>query len=228
MGGLAGGLLGAGLFGLLTGNGFFGGIGGFFSIIGFLLQIALLAVLARFAYNWWQTRNLAPAGARPRPTMAAFAGGAGFGAGAAPQRPKPEPLQLSAADFPAFERLLAETQDAYGREDVAALSRLATPEMVRYFNEELGQRRQKGLVNRISGVKLLQGDLAEAWQEGRDEYATVAMRFALIDVTQERATDRVVSGDPTQPMQSTEVWTFRRPAGSARDAWRLSAIQPTA
>ena len=130
----------------------------------------------------------------PRPTMAAFAGGAGFGAGAAPQRPKPEPLQLSAADFPAFERLLAETQDAYGREDVAALSRLATPEMVRYFNVELGQRRQKGLVNRISGVKLLQGDLAEAWQEGRDEYATVAMRFALIDVTQERATDRVVSG----------------------------------
>jgi predicted lipid-binding transport protein (Tim44 family) len=228
MGGLAGGLLGAGLFGLLTGNGFFGGIGGFFSIIGFLFQIALLAMLARFAFNWWQTRNAAPAGAGPRPTMAAFTGGAGFGAGAAPQRPKPQPLQLSAADFPAFERLLNETQDAYSREDSAALSRLATPEMVRYFNEELDQRRQKGLVNRISGVKLLQGDLAEAWQEGRDEYATVAMRFALIDVTQERATGRVVSGDPTQPTQSTELWTFRRPAGSGPDAWRLSAIQPAA
>jgi predicted lipid-binding transport protein (Tim44 family) len=229
MGGLAGGLLGAGLFGLLTGHGFFGGIGGFFSIIGFLFQIALLAVLARFAFNWWQSRNLLPAGgARPRPTMAAFTGGAGFGAGAASQRPNSQPLQLSAADFPAFERLLAETQDAYGREDAAALSRLATPEMVRYFNEELEQRRQKGLVNRISGVKLLQGDLAEAWQEGRDEYATVAMRFALIDVTQDRATGQVVSGDPTQPTQSTEVWTFRRPAGSGPDAWRLSAIQPTA
>jgi predicted lipid-binding transport protein (Tim44 family) len=193
-----------------------------------LFQIALLAMLARFAYNWWQNRNLAPAGAGSRPTMAAFTGGAGLGAGTAPQRPKPQPLQLSAADFPAFERLLGETQDAYGREDSAALSRLATPEMVRYFNEELEQRRQKGLVNRISGVKLLQGDLAEAWQEGRDEYATVAMRFALIDVTQERATGRVVSGDPTQPTQSTEVWTFRRPAGSGPDAWRLSAIQPAA
>ena len=30
MGGLAGGLLGAGLFGMLTGHGFFGGIGGLF------------------------------------------------------------------------------------------------------------------------------------------------------------------------------------------------------
>ena len=109
-----------------------------------------------------------------------------------------------------------------------ALGRLATPEMARYFNEELAQRRRQGLVNRISGVKLLQGDLAEAWGEGRDEYATVAMRFALIDVTQERATGRVVSGDPTQPTQSTEVWTFRRPAGSGPDAWRLSAIQPAA
>lgn len=227
MGGLAGGLLGAGLFGLLIGNGFFGGIGGFFSIIGFLLQIALLAVLARFVFNWWQTRNLAPAGAGPRPTMAAFTGGAGFRAGTAPQRPKPQPLQLSAADFPAFERLLGETQDAYGREDSATLSRLATPEMVRYFNEELEMKRRQGVVNRISGVKLLQGDLAEAWREGRDEYATVAMRFALIDVTQDRATGRVVSGDPTQPTQSTEVWTFRRPAGSGPEAWRLSAIQPT-
>ena len=228
MGGLAGGLLGAGLFGLLTGNGFFGGIGGFFSIIGFLFQIALLAMLARFAFNWWQTRNAAPAGAGPRPTMAAFTGGAGFGASAAPQRPKPQPLQLSAADFPAFERLLGETQDAYSREDSATLGRLATPEMVRYFNEELDQRRQNGLVNRISGVKLLQGDLAEAWREGPDEYATVAMRFALVDVTLERASGRVVSGDPTQPTQSTEVWTFRRPAGSGPDAWRLSAIQPAA
>jgi predicted lipid-binding transport protein (Tim44 family) len=226
MGGLAGGLLGAGLFGLLTGNGFFGGIGGFFSIIGFLFQIALLAMLARFAFNWWQGRKLAPAGAGPRPTMAAFTGGGGFDA--APQRAKPLPLQLSAADFPAFERVLAETQEAYGREDSAALGRLATPEMCGYFKEELDQRNQKGLVNRISGVKLLQGDLAEAWREGQDEYATVAMRFALIDVTQERATGRVVSGDPTQPTQSTEVWTFRRPAGSGPDAWRLSAIQPTA
>ena len=145
MGGLAGGLLGAGLFGLLTGNGFFGGIGGFFSIIGFLFQIALLAVLARFAFNWWQTRNLAPAGAGPRPTMAAFTGGAGFGAGAAPQRPKPLPLQLSAADFPAFERLLG--RDARrlwprGRRPRWAGSR--RPKWSDYFNEELDQRRPTG------------------------------------------------------------------------------------
>ena len=38
------------------------------------------------------------------------------------------------------------------------------------------------MINKVSGVKLLQGDLAEAWRENNDEYATVAMRFSLIDV----------------------------------------------
>jgi len=229
MGGLAGGLLGAGLFGMLTGHGFFGGMEGFASMIGFLLQIALLAFLGRMAFVWWRNRNLATAGAGPGPRMSGFDGGLGFGGGAAtPARPRPQPLQLSAADFPAFERLLGATQDAYGREDMDALNRFATPEMVGYFNEELNERRQKGLVNRISGVKLLQGDLAEAWSEGRDEYASVAMRFSMVDVTQDRATGRVVEGDPNQPTQATQIWTFRRPAGAPADAWKLSAMQEAA
>ena len=100
--------------------------------------------------------------------------------------------------------------------------------MAGYFSEELATTRQKGIVNRISGVKLLQGDLAEAWREGSDDYATVAMRFALVDVMEDRATGRIVSGDPTQPTQAKEVWTFRRPAGTGSEAWKLSAIQEAA
>jgi predicted lipid-binding transport protein (Tim44 family) len=230
MGGLAGGLIGAGLFGLLTGHGFFGGMGGFASLIGFLLQIALLAFLARMAYAWWLQRNGAIAGLGGRPGAAPFSFSQpfGFGGGAASARPRPQPLQLSPQDFPAFERLLGATQDAYSREDTDALNRFATPEMVGYFNEELSERRQKGVVNRISGVKLLQGDLSEAWSEGRDEYATVAMRFALVDVVEDRATGRIVEGDPNHPTQVAQVWTFRRPAGAPPDAWKLSALQQTA
>jgi predicted lipid-binding transport protein (Tim44 family) len=218
----------------LTGHGFLGGLEGFASFIGLLFQLALIALLARFAFTWWQNRNAAPAGAgaRPRPTMAAFTGGAGIGGGAAgfgaaPRQPATSPLRLTSEDFPAFERLLGQTQESYSREDVGALSRLATPEMAGYFGEELAASRQKGIVNRLSGVKLLQGDLSEAWREGSDDYATVAMRFALIDVMEDRATGKVVSGDPSQPTEATEVWTFWRPSGSGSDAWKLSAIQQT-
>jgi predicted lipid-binding transport protein (Tim44 family) len=242
MGGLAGGLLGAGLFGLLTGHGFFGGMGGFMSLIGLLLQIALLVFLARLAFNWFAGRNGAAAGAAGRPGASMFAGGSafgrragfgpGFGGGGAaspgPSGSQGAPIRPTKEDFDAFERLLGETQAAYSREDGAGLRRLATPEMVRYLEEELATNRAKGVVNRISDVKLLQGDLSEAWREGADEYATVAMRFALADVTEDRATGKVVSGSATQPTQSTEVWTFRRPAGAGPEAWKLSAIQHTA
>ena len=70
----------------------------------------------------------------------------------------------------------------------------------------------------------MQGDLAEAWREGGADYATVAMRFEIIDTMVERTTGRIVAGDPAKPELVTEVWTFRRPTGGA---WQLSAIQQT-
>lgn len=240
LGGLAGGLLGAGLFGLLTGNGFFGGIGGFMSIIGLLFQIALVVFLARMAFVWWQRRN-APAGVGPQGSTFGFTGGAPFGGrpmggsgagpmgfgGGAPQRPRATPIQIAAGDFNAFERLLGQSQAAYSREDVNALGAVATPEMVRHFDDELETNRRKGVVNRVSDVKLLQGDLSEAWREGSDEYASVAMRFSLNDVLEDRATGKPAPGS-AGPTEATEVWTFRRPAGAGPDAWKLSAIQQAA
>src|SRR3984893_2397739 len=46
-GGLAAGFLGAGLLGMLFGGGMFGGIGGFSSIIGLILQIGLIVFVVR-------------------------------------------------------------------------------------------------------------------------------------------------------------------------------------
>ena len=110
-------------------------------------------------------------------------------------------------------------------EDLNALRRLATPEMASYFNEELTANRRRGVVNRLSGTKLLKGDLSEAWREAGSDYATVAMRYALVDTMVDQATGRIVSGNPNQPDDVTEVWTFVRPAGTGPDSWMLSAIQ---
>lgn len=110
---------------------------------------------------------------------------------------------------------------------MGALRAMATPEMARHFDEELDANRRKGLVNRVTDVKLLQGDLSEAWREGADEYATVAMRFALNDVLEDRATGKPAPGSQG-PTQATEVWTFRRRAGSGPQGWKLSAIQQAA
>ena len=79
------------------------------------------------------------------------------------------------------------------------------------------------MVNKVSNVKLLQGDLAEAWREGDTDYATVAMRYSLVDKTIERTSGRLVEGSD-QPQEVTDVWTFVRPRGGK---WELSAIQQT-
>jgi predicted lipid-binding transport protein (Tim44 family) len=219
-GGLAAGFLGAGLLGMLFGGGMFGGLGGFSSILGLILQIFLIVMVVRLAMSWWQRRHqtaYAGAGAGLG-APSSFRTGTGFGLGSGSA-----PLELIPGDYEAFERVLGEIQAAWSNEDIGKLRTLATPEMVSYFSSDLEQNRARNQVNKVSAVKLLQGDLAEAWRERDTDFASVAMRFSLIDKTLDRTTGRMVDGSD-QPAEVTEVWTFLRPRGAG---WELSAIQQT-
>ena len=220
-GGLAAGFLGAGLLGMLFGGGMFGGLGGLSSILGLILQIGLIVMVVRLAMSWWQRRHqsaYAGAGAGPGAAPSSFRAGTGFGMGSGSA-----PLELTPSDYEAFERLLSEIQAAWSNEDIGKLRTLATPEMVSYFTGDLDANKARNRINKTSAVKLLQGDLAEAWREGETDFASVAMRFSLIDKTLDRTTGQIVDGSD-QPAEVTEVWTFLRPRGAG---WELSAIQQT-
>jgi len=52
-------------------------------------------------------------------------------------------------------------------------------------------------------------------------YATVAMRFSMIDVTRDRL-GQIVAGSPNERVSATEFRTFVRSPGGR---WILSAIQ---
>jgi predicted lipid-binding transport protein (Tim44 family) len=220
LGGFAAGFLGAGLLGMLFGGGMFGGLGGLSSLLGLILQIGLIVILVRMAMSWWQRRHgTAPAYAGATagydaPSNMRAGSGFGLGSGSAP-------LEIGPADYEAFERLLGEIQAAWSKEDIAGLRSLATPEMVSYIANDLAEHKSRNQTNVVSGVKLLQGDLAEAWREGDTDFASVAMRYALVDKTVDNATGRLVKGSD-QPTEATEVWTFLRPRGAD---WELSAIQ---
>ena len=230
--GIGAGLLGAGLFGLLSGSGFFGGLASLAGMFGFLLQIALIAGIVMLAIRFFRRRSepaLAGAGAPyarqgyDAPPAAQRMGGFGMG-GVAAAAPKPEQIELAGEDFNSFERLLGEINAAYSNEDEAALRQRVTPEMFGYFDEDLTENVRRGVVDRVSDVKLQQGDLSEAWREGATDYATVAMRFSLINAVYERSTGRVVDGSATVPQEAKEYWTFLRERGGQ---WKLSAIQQT-
>jgi predicted lipid-binding transport protein (Tim44 family) len=224
LGGLAAGFLGAGLFGLLFGYGLFGGMAGFASIFGLLLQVLLIIVVARLLFAWWQRRNLAaaPAYAAPNPAASHNFGSFSGILNNTRSQSSGEPLTIANSDYSVFERLLGDIQTAYSAEDLSALRAMVTPEMLSYFSEELAANASRGLINRVTEIKLLQGDLAEAWREGRGDYATVAMKFALRDSMVERASGRIVEGGELSEV--TELWTFVRARGGS---WLLSAIQQT-
>lgn len=239
--GLLGGFLGAGLLGLLFGHGLFGGLGGLMSILGLILQIGLVVLLASWAIRMFRSRQQSFAGAGPSGGMS---GGAsyrnaspgpapgpapsGFGSGAAPRGPvqaQTAPLAIEQADYEQFEKSLVGVQTAFSNEDAATLRQLATREMADEFASELAANRSNGVIDRMSDIHFVKGDLAEAWREPDGDYASVAMRYDLIDATIDRATGRVVNGDANRPQQVTEVWTFMRPNGGRTADWRLSAIQ---
>jgi predicted lipid-binding transport protein (Tim44 family) len=240
--GLLGGLLGAGVLGMLFGHGMFGGIGGILSFFGMLLQFALIAGLVMLALRFFRSRNQpamagayarngagmgggpVPGGASPGGLGSALGGLGGSRGPAAPEPPRQpvDAVGIGPADYQAFESRLQAVNAAWDREDTAALRTLCTPEMVAYFGEDLARNQGRGLHDRVRDVRLLQGDLAESWREGPVDYATVAMRFSLVNALVERATGKLVEGDADRPQEVTELWTFRRERGQD---WQLSAIQ---
>jgi predicted lipid-binding transport protein (Tim44 family) len=220
---LMGGLIAAGLASIF-------GIGVLASVLGFVLQFALIAAAAYFVVAFLRNRN--QPGLRP-----AYARGAGQAPRDEVRAPQsfdsngstaPSTLAIGQADLDTFEKLLGDIQTAYGREDIEQLGEKTTPEMLSYFSQDLAENTKQGVHNEVSDVKLLQGDLSEAWRENGSEYATVAMRFSLIDAMVDRANGRVVSGDRTRPTEATELWTFRRDDRARPDGWQLSAIQQAA
>ena len=233
---LVGGLLGAGLFGLLSGAGLFGGLTGFASIIGLLLQVALIGGAIWFVMGFFRRRSqpqyAGAGGASPFANRTAAsnpmeAGNRAWTGGGGSAQNASGPIEIKQEDYQAFEKLLTTIQSAYGREDVNALGAFTTPEMLSYLSGDLAENKRKGVRNEVSDAKFIQGDLSEAWTENGSDYATVAMKYTIIDATVEIATGRVVSGDRTTPQEVVELWTFRRDHRTLTQGWQLSAIQQT-
>lgn len=237
-GSMIGGLIAGGLLGMLLGQGFGGGFG----FLGMLLQIGLIIAAISFAMRFFANRqrtqyaapgagssyNMNPmsnsnASSRPSFSIPSIGGGT---AAAATQKTRQanDEIGLQQADLDRFEHLLTEVQSAYGKEDYATLRHLTTPEAMSYLAEELGENATNGVRNSVSDVRLLQGDVSEAWREDNAEYATLAMRYSSIDAMLNRTTGKLVSGDDRNASETIELWTFVRKSGSD---WTLSAIQGT-
>lgn len=227
-GSFGGALLMGGLIGGLLGFGLFGGGAGFGAILGMLLQVALIGGLIYLVVRLVRGRRQQPAMAggpqgyafQGQPEAKQFGGMGGMKAA-----PAAAPVEIGPQDYQGFERTLVDVNAAWSKRDLTALRAVATPEMVSYFAQDMRDLEARNWRNETRDVRLEQGDLSEAWSEDGEDYATVAMRFSMLDATFDNATNKVVEGSTTERQMVTEIWTFVRKGPGGR--WMLSAIQQT-
>ena len=229
MTGLLGGLVGAGIGGLLFGGGFFHPGLGFGGLFGTLIQLLILFFVVRWLYRRFFANRMAGGGMAPRPAFnagpagSAPGGWAGVAGGMGGSGGTSLPLQLNNEDFRAFDQCFLYVQEAWDNQDLGAIGRAATPEMMGYFREQLTSLQRQGLRNRVSDIRIEGMELSEAWSESGMDYGTVAIRFSMLDVTMD-GSGRIVDGSATTRSLATEVWTFLRARNSH---WVLSGIQQT-
>jgi predicted lipid-binding transport protein (Tim44 family) len=136
-------------------------------------------------------------------------------------------LEVTPADKAAFQQLLIDIQTAWSQQDLAALRRLVTPEMLAYFSTALAEHASQEVQNHVEEVVLVRAEVREAWTEDMTQYATVGMRWSARDYTVSSAKRRgepgyLIAGNELTPTETSEVWTFMR---CQNGKWLLSAIQ---
>ena len=135
--------------------------------------------------------------------------------------------EVTSADKAAFQQLLIEVQTAWSKQDLAALRRFVTPEMLSYFSTALAEQTSLDIANHVEDVVLLRAEVKETWTEDAIRYATIGLRWSARDYTVSLTKQRgepgyLIEGNEETPTEAGEVWTFMR---YQNGKWLLSAIQ---
>jgi hypothetical protein len=211
-----------GLFGGWVGSMLFHSMGGIGYAFGGLFHLLIFGVLAWLLFRLLSGGFAARAGqgwgAMPRSAGAAAAPATSY---------RGRDMTVGDSDLNDFQAIHGAVQEAWGHGDLARLRPLMTPEMLGYFSEEMTKNASQGVQNLVSNVRLVKGEVSEAWDEGDLQYATAYLRWSAIDQVLRLGSgpgvpDAVVGGDPRTPVEQEEMWTFVRQRGGR---WLLSAIQ---
>jgi predicted lipid-binding transport protein (Tim44 family) len=129
-----------------------------------------------------------------------------------------DPVQFLAGARAAFELVVG----AFAKGDKAALRPLLSDAVFGPFSSAIDERvaAKETLETRI--VRLASAEIVEAGLSGRTAEVTVKLVSEQINVT--RAVDAsIVDGNPEQPVEKTDFWSFARDTRSSDPNWVLVA-----
>lgn len=236
-----GGFLGSMLFSGLAGATGLGGMGGGMGGSGFgMLEILLFGGLAYFLYRKYKASK-APALATGNGSTAYqdAAYQSSTATGYANNPPVQEALPFNGIDYrsltmmdPSFDanQFLKTAQDnffkiqgAWNKQDSNALRGLCGGELMKSWEDELGQMKLRGERNRMDNIALRESEITEVWTENGEDFITVRLHANLLDFTVDEKSGNVIRGSDSEPVQFEEFWTYSRPVGP--NGWKLTAVQ---
>jgi predicted lipid-binding transport protein (Tim44 family) len=118
--------------------------------------------------------------------------------------------------------MIYKIQGAWNKQDVNTLRGLCGGELMKSWEEEIGQLKARGQKNRMDNIALRDSDITEVWTENGEDFITVKLHANLLDYTVDDK-GAVVSGSDANSVEFEEYWTFTRPVGP--NAWKLTAVQ---
>ena len=141
--------------------------------------------------------------------------------------PQQVAVPINTVDQDRFKEILRDVQAGWSRQDLDALKRLTTPEVLHYFSTGLSENASKDIENHVEDLRVLSAEVQESWTEDATDYATVLFRWAARDYTKSLSKQRgepgyLAEGSDSTPTETSEAWTFMRYQGGK---WLLSAIQ---
>jgi predicted lipid-binding transport protein (Tim44 family) len=113
-------------------------------------------------------------------------------------------------------------QSAWTKRDISGVRSLLSPQMADTFQNDINNYVANRQFNRLENIAVREVEVVDAGQDQGEEYITVKFLASLLDYTVDEATNKTLSGSPTDPVKFLEYWTFQRRIGEKN--WVLGGI----
>lgn len=120
----------------------------------------------------------------------------------------------------AFEGIL----DAFHKGELEPVRPLLADAVHRSFAQAIAQRDRDGTRRLLELVAINRCEAVAAVMKGREAHITVRFESDQTDVVKD-SEERIVAGDPTEPLTVSDAWTFARDTRSQDPNWRLVATR---
>ncbi len=115
-------------------------------------------------------------------------------------------------------------QSAWSDWSVERLRPLLTERMWGMIQNQAKERETAGRRDIVEKIQFNTAVISEAWQEGGEDWLTVHFVVSMVEYETD-VNGQLIHGNPNQPIQAEEYWTFCRPVASNNPNWLLSSVQ---